>query len=536
MEAYQNIGVMLDMSRNGVMKLGELKRYVDYLSMMGYNTLELYTEDTLEIQGEPYFGYMRGPYTATEIKELDEYARKKGVELIPCIQTLAHFTNMRKLPKYQHLFDIDDILLIDSEEVYAFLDKLFKTLADNFTSRKVNIGMDEAHNVGLGKYLEKHGYHDRSELLVRHLSRVSEIAKKYGFACHMWSDMFFRLISGGGYLADALEGVHVSPEIAAKIPENVSLTYWDYYATEKAKYDVMFEKHLEFGREVWFAGGAWAWQGFSPLNNFSLRSMKPAMESAREKGIKNIIFTVWGDNGRECSPFAVLPSLYALRQFADGNFDMDSIKSGFQEKFGFDFDGWLKLELSTEIRVGGVKNDDWNCLCATMCYTDPFMGLRDVEYAAIDSIPYEKYAKQIAEEKNKAGEFSYIFDVISKLCLYLEYKAPMGILTRVAYRASKTALLPFIEYYDEAVKRLDVFIEAYRAQWFKECKPFGWEIQELRLGGVRARILGCKMRLQAYINGEIDCIEELDAEVLPSLDRNGFMYHMYKEIVSTSEL
>ena len=76
---YQNIGVMLDMSRNGVMKISEVKRYIDYLSLMGYNTLELYTEDTLAIEGEPYFGYLRGPYTAAEIKDLDAYAREKGV-------------------------------------------------------------------------------------------------------------------------------------------------------------------------------------------------------------------------------------------------------------------------------------------------------------------------------------------------------------------------------------------------------------------------------------------------------------------------
>lgn len=536
MKNYQNIGVMLDMSRNGVMTVNEVKRYIDYLSAMGYNCLELYTEDTLAIEGEPYFGYMRGPYTATEIKELDRYAKEKGIELIPCIQTLAHFTNMRKLHKYRHLFDIDDILLIDNEEVYAFLDKLFQTIVANFTSRKVNIGMDEAHNVGLGKYLEKHGYHDRSELLIRHLNRVSEIAKKYGFVCHMWSDMFFRLISGGGYFADEIKGVHVSPEIAAKVPENVSLVYWDYYATEKAKYDVMFEKHLEFGCDIWFAGGAWTWEGFAPLNKFSLRTMKPAMESAIEKGIQNILITVLGDNGKECSFFSVLPSLYAIRQFVDGNFDMQAIKNGFYEKFGFDFDGWMKLELPTEIRFDGVKEEEWNCLCTTMSYTDPFLGLRDVDYAAIDPVPYGEYAKQIAQEKEKAGEFSYIFDVLSKLCHYLEYKAPMGILTRAAYKEGKTALVPFIEYYDETVKRLDIFVEAYKAQWFKECKPFGWEVQEIRFGGVRARILGCKMRLQAYINGEIDCIEELETEILSSLDRNGFMYHLYKELVSTSEL
>ena len=533
---YEHIGVMLDMSRNGVMKVSQLKKYIDYISAMGYNTLELYTEDTFEIEGEPYFGYMRGAYTAAEIKEIDGYAKSKGVELIPCIQTLAHFTNVRKLPKYWDLFDMDDILLIDDEKVYDFLDKIFRTLAENFTSRNVNIGMDEAHNVGLGKFLERNGYQNRSEILVRHLNRVSEIAKKYGFTCHMWSDMFFRLISGGCYRPEDLKDVHVSPEIASKVPENVALTYWDYYTTERDKYDLMFEKHLEFGRDIWFAGGAWTWQGFAPLNEFTLRSMRPALEGARACGIKNVFFTVWGDNGKECSYFSILPSLYALRQFADGNFDLEKIKADMKKEFGFELDGWLDLDLPNDIRVNGVKFDKWNCLCATMFYTDPFMGLRDCDYAAIDPIPYKDYAVRIAKHGENAGEFAYIFDVLSKLCSYLEYKAPMGILTRKAYRESKEALRPFVEYYEETVKRLDEFVPVYRAQWFRENKAFGWEVQELRLGGVRARILGCKARIQAYLDGEIDCIEELDADVLPNLDRNGFMYHLYHHIVSASEI
>ena len=36
-------GVMLDMSRNGVMKVEKVKEYVDYLVKIGYNMIQLYT-------------------------------------------------------------------------------------------------------------------------------------------------------------------------------------------------------------------------------------------------------------------------------------------------------------------------------------------------------------------------------------------------------------------------------------------------------------------------------------------------------------
>ena len=85
----------------------------------------------------------------------------------------------------------------------------------------------------------------------------------------MWSDMFFRLASGGYYYIENGLKIEVSPEIKNKIPDNVSLTYWDYYHTDKNIYDVMFKEHKKLDDNVWFAGGAWIWQGFTPLNDFS---------------------------------------------------------------------------------------------------------------------------------------------------------------------------------------------------------------------------------------------------------------------------
>ena len=103
------------------------------------------------------------------------------------------------MPRFADITDINDILLIDEPKTYEFIERIFASIAKNFISRNVHIGMDEAYLVGLGKYLDKHGYCNRFELLNRHLAKVSEIARKYGFKVQMWSDMFFRLAFGGKY-------------------------------------------------------------------------------------------------------------------------------------------------------------------------------------------------------------------------------------------------------------------------------------------------------------------------------------------------
>ena len=89
---FKTLGVMIDMSRNAVMNLESLKRFLVLLKKMGYNCAMLYTEDTYEVDNEPYIGYMRGRYTKDEIKEIDAFANSIGVALIPCIQTLAHMS------------------------------------------------------------------------------------------------------------------------------------------------------------------------------------------------------------------------------------------------------------------------------------------------------------------------------------------------------------------------------------------------------------------------------------------------------------
>ena len=95
---FERNGFMLDCSRNAVFTVEKVKSVIRTLAKMGMNVLMLYTEDTYEVPGEPYFGSYRGRYTKAEIQEMDAYASMFGIELVPCIQTLAHLHNALKWP------------------------------------------------------------------------------------------------------------------------------------------------------------------------------------------------------------------------------------------------------------------------------------------------------------------------------------------------------------------------------------------------------------------------------------------------------
>ena len=86
---------------------------------MGLNMCMLYTEDTYEVPGEPFFGYLRGRYSQAEMKELDRYAASLGIEMFPCIQTLAHLEQILQWPAYAQYKDTNSVLLADEDATYA---------------------------------------------------------------------------------------------------------------------------------------------------------------------------------------------------------------------------------------------------------------------------------------------------------------------------------------------------------------------------------------------------------------------------------
>ena len=53
---FKRLCFMIDCSRNAVMNVDNLKSWIDILQNLGFNSLMLYTEDTYEVNGHPYFG------------------------------------------------------------------------------------------------------------------------------------------------------------------------------------------------------------------------------------------------------------------------------------------------------------------------------------------------------------------------------------------------------------------------------------------------------------------------------------------------
>src|SRR5699024_12101049 len=107
-----------------------------------------------------------------------------------------------------------------------------------FESNRIHIGMDEAHQFGLGNYLAKNGYRERFDIMNDHLQKVVSITEDLNLEPMIWSDMYFRWGSTyGGYFG-----------VDATIPENVvasisdvQLVYWAYSHSDVSFYHTLLQ-------------------------------------------------------------------------------------------------------------------------------------------------------------------------------------------------------------------------------------------------------------------------------------------------------
>lgn len=507
-------GAFIDCSRNAVKTVDTVKNFAAAIKKAGYNALYLYLEDVYEIETEPYFGHLRGRYSVAELKELDDYCCSIGIELIPAIQTLAHLGRLFTWEEYENIHDIDYVMLVGVEKTYELIDKMFAAMKKCFRSRSINIGMDEARYLGLGEYVKKFGYKKPDEILAEHLSRVVETAKKYGFKPSMWSDMFIRTVHDGEYYPEKPNYKAVAAQ-KANIPENVTPVYWDYYHDRKRDYERFIKMHELLSDSIIFAGGVRTSFSFVPHNLNSAKKMRAAMDVCREHGVKDIVITTWGDDGGECSPFSVLPTLlFLIERYKNGSTRKNSDEK-FYKLFGIKAKAFYDLDL-LDI-YNGLSHASFSKL---FLFNDPFIGFFDYHIKDGANKYYKSLALKYRRLIKTTAEYSYIFENAYRLADFLSVKAELGNITRKAYLSGDTASLKKIcdETYPAAIKKLRALYASVKRVWSRENKPFGAEVQALRFGGLITRLEDCRKTLKNYIDGNIDAIKELEEPTLPYAD------------------
>lgn len=517
-QQFDQIGPMFDLSRNAVLTVDGFKAILNKLALMGMNTVMLYMEDTYEIEGEPYFGYMRGRYTKEELKEIDDYADSFGIEAFPSIQTLAHLEEFLKWEPVKSYRDTKGALLVGSEQTDKLIEKMIESATAPFRSRKIHIGMDEAEELGRGKYLDLNGYQDRFDIMVSHLDNVLAAVRARGLKPMMWSDMFLKLASGKG--DDYYDKETTIPEdMARRIPKDVDMVYWDYTHTEPEDYTKVIANHRPLGCNLVFAGAVWIFNTFGVNYGLSLNASDVALQVCKQEGIREVYATMWGDDGNEGNPFAALLGLqlYAEHAYTEGTPSQAQLAQRVKLCTGVEMEAFLLLKDLDEIPGQEPNNAKQSNPSKFLLYQDVLLGLFDkqIEGLALND-HYAKLELAIQNKRDKNAALDYLFEMPEKLSAVLKRKSEIGIRLKQAYDTQDHATLRHIAEVElpaiaAAVTELRL---AHRTQWLRMFKPFGWEVIDIRYGGVLTRLDTAAMRILDYAEGRIPRIEELEQERL----------------------
>ncbi|MDR2505084.1 MAG: beta-N-acetylhexosaminidase [Oscillospiraceae bacterium] len=543
-----SVGPLIDCSRGAVMTVSAVCRYIDSIAAMGMNLLILYTEVTFTVPEYPYFGYLQGRYTPTELRRIDDYAASMGVEFVPNIQTLAHLGQFLQWRQSEHLKDTQYCLLIDDEETYKFIEAEIRAIRACVRTRRLHIGMDEAHGVGLGNYYDKHGPVDRFDMLLRHLVRVVGICEKYDFHPMMWSDMFFRLGSNTG---DYYDPNAVIPQSVVDGIPDVDLVYWDYHSTDEGFLNKMIAQHRRMCGDAVFAGAIHAHNGFLPQVDRTLASTVPALRAASACGIQTAIPTLWGDDGNETDYFLAIPllPLYSEACWRDAEFNEERT---LPRSPGSPTNPQIWRGGSTDSRdllprtgvdgaleqgcfISGLPREALDAFALFHAGADDDRTSKGLIYCDLlyPLLPGDPNLSAKAENCEKALALLSEHQDLPQ-CRYARALFDIALLKarlipaiRSAYKSGDKAALRKIA--EDDIPRLTelyaVLQTEHRAQWEKSYKRNGWETFALRYGATVGRAQDVAYALTRYANGELDTLAELDEEPLEASRRGGMQWY-----------
>lgn len=513
---FDQLSVMIDASRCAVQTVSSIKSALDYLALMGYGMAMMYTEDTVELPNRPYFGYMRGRYTADELRAMDDYAYEYGIEMIPCIECYGHMGKYLNWSEAAAIKDTAEVLLAREEKTFAFLDELIGTVSSCYRSKRIHIGMDEAWDMGRGKFLDKHGYVPPIEIFTEYMERLIGITDKYGLTPMMWSDMYFRASSKKNAYYE--EGIEIKPEIAAQIPKNIELVFWHYGEGSDCN-DYMLKKHVELGRKTLFAGGLWSWIGHFPEHNYAMSATRLALEACRKNGVREVMMTVWLNDNAECDLFA---NLFGLSFFAELCFDekvsSDKLRARFEATTGANYDAFYAMSLYHNRFENGEEYPKYHDRFAgkPLFWQDIMEGMYEPNlFKNPMSDHYAACAERMKQYKN--DRWQYLYDLAVCCFDYLAIKTYIAENLQLAYKNGDREMLNKIAntLLPQLKEKTAAVHEAHKAAWFHTNKIVGWSNMDIRYGGVVARCDTAIMLINRYLDGKDETIEELEVTRLP---------------------
>lgn len=289
---FKNRGYFADITRGKVPTLETLKKLADKLSFYKVNQMQLYIEHTFAFEDMSEVWRDKDPITAEEILILDEYCKKRHIELIPSLATFGHLYEVLRTKSYEDLCELEN----SRESEYSYIDRMAHHTLDVsnnkslelvynmlnefiplFSSNKFNICCDETFDLGKGKSKYIAEEIGNGKLYVDFLNKVISYVKNHNKTVLFWGDVILN-----------------HKELLKDIPEDTICLNWDYWckATENNTRTIWKSK-----RKQWVCPGTGGWSHLMNLIENSFENINRMVSYGVKYEAEGILNTDWGDYG-----------------------------------------------------------------------------------------------------------------------------------------------------------------------------------------------------------------------------------------------
>lgn len=285
---FSKRGFMLDISRGKVPKVSAITRWIDILAELKYNEFQLYIENfVVKYKAYPQCTEDFDCLTTEDIEYLDNYCRERFIELVPNQNGLGHMQVWLEREEFKHLkigangdyksATLNPLL----PESFELMSNIYESLLPHFTSDKVNIGLDEAFELGRYELEEVCKEQGKDKVFMDWLCKLSDhIGEKYNKKVQFWADMIYKY-----------------PDAFKRMPKDATALVWGYDVIASTHLATRCKTIAEKGCDFYVCPGDATWNSITGRFDVMELNVRIAAEVGKKYGAKGYLFTGWGNTG-----------------------------------------------------------------------------------------------------------------------------------------------------------------------------------------------------------------------------------------------
>jgi hypothetical protein len=276
-------GFMMDTSHGPLPTIEEIERQIDFLSRWKGNQYYFYSEASIEMKGYPLVN-PNARYSQEDIRRIVAYARKRHVDVVPCMELFAHLHDLFRVehyadlttPRYGGDFNSAD------PRVLPLIRDWVQQMAALFPSPWFHIGFDEPWS--LEAFEAKAARLPPETVYANHLRSVALSVEEQHKRVVMWAD-----VETGARLFTRY------PELLRELPAGAVVAPWDYRPKD---YTSQLSAIAKTGHEQVVATGIWCWNEIAPDFYKTFANADQFLAGGKKFGARGIINTGWTDDGQ----------------------------------------------------------------------------------------------------------------------------------------------------------------------------------------------------------------------------------------------